>query len=352
MITDDELEALLHEAGGGFAVPAEGPAAICAAAAPPAPDAPVVRGRFRFRELALAGTSVAAVVALTVVLLTSSGGTLEQLPPATTAGSGTVSNVQASATAPAPLAAVRKSVSSPAKSAMNGTATKAAIGRDIIAKGTLRLEITRAALRRDVARLEALAAAFGGYVSAADVAETGPHPGGAIVVSVPAGSFSALIARAEGIAKVKSLSTSDTDVTAQVVDLGARLTALVDERNQLEVLLSRAGRVSDLLAVENQIEYVQSQIEQIQGEQRTIAAQVDYSSLTVDLVVSRPHVSSSPNGFGHAWHEAISGFVNGVKALIAHLGDLLFGVLSFVVAALIVFGLWRGVWPRIRRRIA
>ena len=74
MITDDEFEALFHEAGGDFAVPARGPDEILAAAAPPVRDGSVVPGRFRPRQLALAGTSVAAVVALTIALLTSSGG--------------------------------------------------------------------------------------------------------------------------------------------------------------------------------------------------------------------------------------------------------------------------------------
>ncbi len=344
MIGDDEFEALFHEAGGGYAVPTHGPDEILAAAAPPSSGATVVRGRFRLRELAMAGVSVAAVVALTAVLLTSSGGspTVEAAAPGyysayTQAGNGTAKS------APGTLIA-RHSAK---------TTVTTATGRDIIAKGTLRLRTTRAALRRDVARLTALAGEFGGYVSAADLAETGSHPGGTIVVKVPAGSFSAFIAKAEGIAKVRSLSTSDTDVTAQVVDLGARLTALVDERGQLEVLLGRAGKISDLLSVENEIEYVQSQIEQIQGEQRTLAAQVDYSALTVSLAVPRPpHVSGPSSGFGHAWHEAVAGFVNGVKALVSVLGDLLFAVLSFIVVALILFGLWRSVWPRVRRRIA
>ena len=343
MIDDEEFEALFHEAGSGYAVPTRGPDEILAAAAPPSSGAEVVRGRFRLRELALAGVSVAAIVALTVVLLTSSG------------GSPTVS-----AAAPGYYSAYSQAGNGPAKSAAgsliarhSANTTTTATGRDIIATGTLRLRTTRAALRRDVARLTALAGEFGGYVSAADLAETGSHPGGTIVVKVPAGSFSAFIAKAEGIAKVRSLSTSDTDVTAQVVDLGARLTALVDERGQLEVLLGRAGKISDLLSVENEIEYVQSQIEQIQGEQRTLAAQVDYSALTVSLAVPRPpHVSGPSSGFGHAWHEAVAGFVNGVKALVSVLGDLLFAVLSFIVVALILFGLWRSVWPRVRRRIA
>jgi hypothetical protein len=338
MITDDELEALLHEAGGEFAVPARGPAAVIAAAAPPVQEATIARRRFRPGELVLAGTSVAAAVALVVVLMTSSGGSVAPVygPSASTSTSN-------NALGPARTGGILF-----AKHATPAAAT----GREIIATGTLRFEVSRLALRRDIARIDALAGEFGGYVSAADLAETGANPGGTIVVKVPAGSFSAFISRAEGIAKVKSLAISDTDVTAQVVDLGASLTALVDERSQLEVLLGRAGKVSDLLSVENTIEDVQSQIEQIQGEQRTIAMQVSYSALTVDLVVPRPPHVGVANGFGHAWHEAVSDFANGVKALIVDLGDILFGLLSFIVIVLIILGLWRSVWPMVRRRIA
>jgi len=352
MITDDEFEGLFHEAGGDFAVPARGPDEILAAAAPPVRDGSVVPGRFRPRQLALAGTSAAAVVALTVALLTSSGGS--PAPLAASAPRHGIANTSTASTSGTNNYAY-KAIASPfppgAKKAASQAANAAA--RDIIATGTLKLGLSRARLRGDVARLEALAASFGGYVSAADIVETGSRPGGTIVVKVPAGSFSSFISKAEKIARVRSLTTSDTDVTGEVVDLGAQLTALVDERSQLEVLLGRAGKVSDLLSVENEIENVQSQIQQIQGEQRTIATQVDYSALTVDLLVPKaPHVSSSPNGFGHALHEAVSSFVNGVKALVAHLGDVVFGVLSFVVVALILFGLWRSIWPWVRRRIA
>ena len=351
MITDDEFEALFHEAGGDFAVPTRGPDEILAAAAPPVKrDGNVVRARFRPRELVLAGTGIAAVVALTVALLTSSGGS--PAPLAASAPRHGVANTSTASTSGTNDFASRLPALAPGANKATSQAEKAE-ARDIIATGTLKLRLSRARLRGDVTRLEALAASVGGYVSAADIVETGSRPGGTIVVKVPAGSFSSFITKAEKIARVRSLTTSDTDATGEVVDLGAQLTALVDERSQLEVLLGRAGKISELLSVENEIENVQSQIQQIQGEQRTIATQVDYSALTVDLFVPKAaHVSSSPNGFGHAVHEAVSSFVNGVKALVAHLGDLLFGVLSLVVAALIVLGLWRRVWPWVRRRIA
>ena len=350
MITDDEFEALFHEAGGDFAVPARGPDEILAAAAPPVRDGSVVPGRFRPRQLALAGTSVAAVVALTIALLTSSGGS--PAPLAASAPRHGIANTSSASTSGTNYsAAILPKLAPEAIKAASQAANAEA--RDIIATGTLKLGLSRAQLRGDVSRLEALAASFGGYVSAADIVETGSRPGGTIVVKVPAGSFSSFITKAEKIARVRSLTTSDTDVTGEVVDLGAQLTALDDERSQLEVLLGRAGKISELLSVENEIESVQSQIQQIQGEQRSIATQVDYSALTVDLLVPKaPHVSSSPNGFGHALHEAVSSFVNGVKALVAHLGDVVFGVLSFVVVALILFVLWRSIWPWVRRRIA
>ncbi len=348
MITDDELEALMQEAGGAVAVPAHGPAAILATAAPSASEGEVVRGRLRLRELVLAGTSVAAVVALAVVLLTSQGAS----SPLGAAAPRSAINPTASGT-PVVFGPANGSITKTVTSGTQGASSSVARGREIIATGKLRLDITRAALRRDVELLDAFASRFGGYVSAAHLAESGPHPGGTIVVAVPARSFSPFIAHAEGVGRVRNLAITDTDVTAQVVDLGARLTALVDERSQLEVILGRSGKISDLLSVENEIESVQSEIEQIQGEQRTIATQVSYSSLTVDLVIPQPpHVSGPSNGFGHAWHEAVSGFVSGVKALVAHLGDVVFGVLLLIIVSLIVFGLWRSAWTWVRRRIA
>ena len=120
----------------------------------------------------MAGVSVAAVVALTAVLLTWSGESRRWRPrhrgttsAYTQAGNGTAKS------APGTLIA-RHSAK---------TTVTTATGRDIIAKGTLRLRTTRAALRRDVARLTALAGEFGGYVSAADLAETGSHPGGTMM---------------------------------------------------------------------------------------------------------------------------------------------------------------------------
>ena len=153
------------------------------------------------------------------------------------------------------------------------------------------------------------------------------------MLDVPATSFQSLIDRARRTGTVRSLTTSDQDVTGQVIDLGAQLTALQDERSQLEVLLSKSAKVSDLLQVEDQIESVQSQIQQIQGEQRVLSQQVAFSALTVHLAVPVvAHHKVSSTGFAHAWHVAISSFVNAVKDLVSVLGDIAFAILAALVA--------------------
>ena len=239
---------------------------------------------------------------------------------------------------------------SPAKRATTSRSAKSA-ARDIVATGSLHLSVRARGLSSVVDHLESLAAGFGGYVGKSDVVESGRNVGGTLLLDVPASSFQSLIDRARRTATVRSLTTSDQDVTGQVIDLGAQLTALQDERSQLEVLLSKSAKVSDLLQVEDQIESVQSQIQQIQGEQRVLSQQVAFSALTVHLgvpVVAHHKVSST--GFAHAWHVTISSFVNAVKDLVSVLGDIAFAILAALVALGIAYAGWRKGWPRLRRR--
>jgi hypothetical protein len=349
MITEDELTKLLHRAGDAVSVPKHGPSAIRVAAGADAP-APATRRviPMRRREWAFAGTGIAAVAALIGILLTS-GGTpvpsgvapLEKNPAAS---QGVASSRSTPATFGTHAAAL------PPKTGANSASAKSS-ARDIIATGTLHLSVRAAGLSATVDNLESLAARFGGYVGLSNVIESGRNLGGTLVLDVPASSFQSLIDRARHAGTVRSLTTSDQDVTSQVVDLGARLTALEDERAQLEVLLSKSAKVSDLLQVENQIEFVQSQIEQIQGQQRVLSQQVAFSALTVHVAVPAvAHHKATSTGFAHAWHVAVSSFVGAVKAFVSVLGDIAFAMLAAIAALVLAFVTWRKGWPALRRR--
>ncbi|HUZ21795.1 MAG TPA: DUF4349 domain-containing protein [Acidimicrobiales bacterium] len=363
MITDEQLQRLIREAAEAVVPPLSGPEAVRSAAAAPAVRAAqpgpgrlraALTERWRTREIVLAATGGAAVVALSAALATS-GGPPTPVPFAYGGASHAAPPLAAKADgrSAAPLASSSASATSAlaSGSAAPGTATTGVT--EVVATGTLTLRVPAARLRADAARLEALAISVGGYVSHASLSEAGGPLGGVVVVSVPAASFRAVVARAEPLGAVRSLTLSDQDVTARYVDLGARLSAQQDVRAQLEALLRRAGKVSDLLAVENQIAATQTQIDQLAAAQRSLAKQVSYSRLTVELrVATRVTKHHAPSGFSRAWHDAVSGFVGGIRALVAKSGVVLFSVLALAALAALVLGAGRLAWTAARRRSA
>ncbi len=359
MITDEQLQRLIHEAAEAAVPPPAGRDAVrSAATAQPVPAAEpgparlwaALTERWHPREIVLAATGGAAVVALSVALA-SSGGPPTPVPVAY--GATHVASVPANAEvrSASPPAGSSSSATSAATSASSPPGMAGTGATKVVATGTLILRIPGGRLRADAARLEALATSVGGFVSHASVSQAGGPLGGVVVLSVPAASFRSVVARAEPLGTVRSLTLSDEDVTSRYVDLGARLSAQKDVHAQLEALLSRAGKISDLLAVENQIAATQTQIDQLTAEQRSLAEQVSYSSLTVDLHVAS-HVTKrhAPSGFSRAWHDAVSGFVGGVRVLVAKSGVVLFTVLALAALAALVFGAGRLAWTAARRR--
>ncbi len=393
MADEEQLTALLHEAASSVEPPPGAGASILERAAQPASGlvppglAERLRRRRRAanagagswsgrerrsiaapgtparRRLVLAcGLSLAAAGALGGVLAASGGaasggfGVAAGVPAQAVdhAASGAARPVPAKATYPfPPLApqALHRVALLPATPAPAG----GVLGPQIVTTGSVDLGVRRAALAGDLARLGAVAARAGGFVSASDVVETGPNPGGSVTLRAPAARFSGLVAGTEAVGTVRSLHSSSDDVSSQVVDLAARITALEDARAQLEKLLARTGKISDLLSVENEITATQTQIEQLQGEQRSLDEQVAYSTLTVELDVvnpPKPPPSHAPRGFAAAWHHALRGFVGGVRATVADLGVVLFAVLGVVVLGALAVLLGRLAWRLIVRRFA
>src|SRR5205807_7424963 len=134
--------------------------------------------------------------------------------------------------------------------------------------GTLGLAVRRGALGRTITRLGALATAYGGFVATSQTqagSGTGGAPYGTVTMQVPVDNFGAALKGAQALGKTSSLTTKATDVTGQYVDLQARIAALEASRQQYLTILSRATTVGDVLAVQSQLDSIQSQVEQLQG---------------------------------------------------------------------------------------
>ena len=170
---------------------------------------------------------------------------------------------------------------------------------------------------------------------------------GTIVLRVPQHEFATLVNQVPRLGRATSLVTTSQDVTSQYVDLGARLVAEEASRSQYLAIMTHATTIGGILAVQAQLDAIETQIEQLKGERNVLNAQTSDATLSVSLATATGalppgHVS----GIVRAWHDAIRGFVAGVEWLIRLSGPALFTLL--VLGALLVLA--RLFWRAVERR--
>jgi hypothetical protein len=238
----------------------------------------------------------------------------------------------------------------PAASASQATPATPSIATKIVKTGSVNLQVGKGTLSSVVNQLTSLAGGLGGYVSNAQTAEGGGAPTGDLTMRVPVDQFETLLTRTRSMGKPTAVSTSGQDVTASYVDLGARIQALQDTRTQYLQILAKATAIGDILSVEQQLSDLQTQIEQLQGQQMVLADQTSFATLSVHL--SEPGaltgaISTPPGGLAKAWSHARSSFAHAVEAVIGASG----GVLVFLVCVALLLLVCRLAWPFVRRRL-
>jgi hypothetical protein len=95
------------------------------------------------------------------------------------------------------------------------------------------------------------------------------------------------------LGKVLSKQEKGEDVTEEYVDLQARIRNLKREEEAFLVVLGKARRVPDILAVEAQLSRVRGEIEQAVGRAKYLANQVALSTITVRLAEPTPVVTQA-----------------------------------------------------------
>lgn len=171
-----------------------------------------------------------------------------------------------------------------------------------------------------------------------------------ITLRVPVANLAALEAAAAKLGVVLSQTSNQTDVTAQHVDMAARLKNLRAEEARLRTLFNRAGGVSSLLEVEQQLSNVRGEIESLQAQLAYLEQQVALSTLTVTL--TEPGALVRPAS-GITWGFAAA-ITQGVQSAAALLRTLIVGFIAISPVLLVLalaWAVWRVVrWARNRRR--
>ena len=224
---------------------------------------------------------------------------------------------------------------------------KAADLSKIVRDGTISLSVPDGSFGPKLARVVAIAHANGGFVLSS---QTEGSTTGTLTIRVPAAHFDDAIGQVGALGTVESSSVTGKDVTNEFIDYRAHLQNLIGRRTVLRSLLARTTTIGESLTVVNELEDVQLQIDQIEGQLRFLNNQVAESTLTIDLrEESAPAGETRTDGgiqnpsLSRALDRAIQGLFGILATIIVGLGYLLpLAVIAGLVADVVTLVRRRG----------
>ncbi len=123
----------------------------------------------------------------------------------------------------------------------------------------------------------------GGFVVTSNVYKSGISPVGRIKIRIPVNKFDEGLNNLKSIGEVQSQSIDGEDVTEQYVDLEARLRNMRASESQFLKILSQATKITDILAVQSELNRVRLDIESMEGKMKFLRQSADLSSIEVSL---------------------------------------------------------------------
>ena len=177
-----------------------------------------------------------------------------------------------------------------------------------------------------LAALRGIARRLGGHV-ATEGAQGGRERlrEATVVLRIPSSRFDEAVSGLRPLGRLDALHINTQDVGEEYVDLAARLAnARRLETRLVELLRTRTGRLTDVLAVERELARVREEIERYEGRMRFLRGRVAMSTLTVTVHEEHPIITPpGQNPIREAFRDAWRLFVRFLAGLIASLGVLI-----------------------------
>lgn len=219
---------------------------------------------------------------------------------------------------------------------------------------TAQLTVVTPDLDKARAGLERIVKQYSGYVG--DLTFSAPSDGPrklTATLRVPAAQLDAALTQLKTLGRVESESQNGQDVTAQYVDLEARLSnSRNTEQRLLDLLRQRTGKLSDVLEVETELSRVREEIERMEGERLLLSKQVEFATLTATVGEEyKVPAHALPDSFGTRFrnaavdgYQSVISFVTGVALFLVSTGPML------LLWAAILFFPARFAWRKFRNR--
>ncbi len=218
-------------------------------------------------------------------------------------------------------------------------------GPKVIRQAQMTVSVAAGSFDKRLADVRALVQREGGFIAGTE-AQADPYTNtsirtGVVTFMVPADKFDETIDQVSLLGKVQSEHISGQDVSAQYVDLQARLANEMAQRDAMLALLRRAQSISDIIAIQTQLGQITQQIEQLKGQIDYLDHNTSYSTVTVNLMelgaVTQPAATDNW-GFLTALGDAAHNFVTTINYMVTGLGA--------IGPVLLVLGLGYLAWRR------
>jgi len=173
-------------------------------------------------------------------------------------------------------------------------------------------------------------------------------------LQVPSDQRDAAIGEIKKLGRVESESQTGEEVTQQYVDLEARLSnGRNTEQRLTDLLRQRTGKLSDVLAVELEIDRVRGEIEQMEAEKKTLSNRVAFTALNIKITEDyRAQLRVTPDSMLGRFRNAA---VEGYRSMLEGLTNVILFLLSYgpslLIWAAILFLPARLLWRK-RRQLA
>lgn len=167
-----------------------------------------------------------------------------------------------------------------------------------------------------------------------------------LVIRVPVSKFDLFVEGLDGTKdEILNKNIYADDVTEEYLDVASRIKSKREYLDQYRNLLHKAQKVEDILSIQENIRIIQEEIESKEGRLKYLQDQVEFSTITIDLVENKPYVykAQEANKFSERVKKS---FDSGLRSTV-DLVIWLFSIWPLWVLILIVFFVVR---RRIRKK--
>lgn len=184
-------------------------------------------------------------------------------------------------------------------------------------KYTAQLSLIVRDLETSRKQLLALVESHRGYIAQSDVnGSSGAPRSGRWRIRVPAGEFQQFLEAAARLGIPERNMTDSEDVTAEYVDLEARIKSKKQQEESLRGYLKEtkpSSQLKDILIVEQELARVRGEIEQMEGQLRLLANLTELTTITVTMQEVRNYVPPQAPTFAatvaSTFHRSLSALI-------------------------------------------